>query len=99
MREWMQLEEMDDEIIATLAPKTIDEINAESKLVLINNNNPLGYEVDSLDDDHYTFIKIFNTADNNETKTEALRRRYLAIAESNQLGMNQDANQQGTANA
>lgn len=86
MREWMELEDMSDEIITTLAPKTPDEIRAEQKLVLINNNNPLGAKIDSLDEDHYTFIRIFETADHNETKTKALQNRYNAIKENIALG-------------
>lgn len=40
-----------------------------------------GAVIDSLDDDHDAFIRIFQTADPCEAKTEAIRRRYEAIAE------------------
>lgn len=86
MREWMDLEDMNEELISTLAPKTPDEMRAEQKLVLINSNDPLGARVDSLDDDHYTFIRIFETADHNDVKTQALQNRYEAIRENITLG-------------
>lgn len=97
MREWMQLEEMDESIISTIAPKTMDEINAERKLVLINAGYPEGARIDSMDDDHYAFIRIFNTADNNDIKTLALSRRYEAIAASGQLQEQQQLSQNGNS--
>lgn len=90
MREWMQIEEFDDDTVQCLAPKTPDELNAERKLVLINNEDMLGAQIDSVDEDHYTFIKIFNTADHNKVKTEALRRRYEAIAKTGQQQYQQE---------
>lgn len=96
MREWMELEEFDDNTIQCLAPKTPDELNAERKLVLINNEDMIGAKIDDPMEDHYTFIKIFNTADHNKVKTEAIRRRYEAILQSGQLQEQYNQQQEGS---
>lgn len=81
MREWMELESVTSEKIMELVPKTADEIGAEQKLVLINANDMDGARIDSLDEDHDAYIRIFQTADDNDAKREAIRRRYDAIRE------------------
>lgn len=81
MREWLELEGVPQDSIYERVPKTPDEIGAEEKLVLINAGNELGAQIDSLDDDHEAYIRIFQTADPSPVKKEALRRRYEALVE------------------
>jgi vacuolar-type H+-ATPase subunit E/Vma4 len=61
----------------------------------------MGADIEDINEDHYTFIKIISTADSNKIKTEALRRRYEAIAQSGQMAQQQamDQQQQGGQSA
>lgn len=58
---------------------TPDELNAFNKLVLIENNDEEWANIDSLDEDHRTYIYIFQTADDSSLKQEAISRRYEAL--------------------
>lgn len=99
MREWMELEGVEQDKIMVRAPKTKDELGAESKLVLINADDPDGAVIDSPDDDHNAYIRIFQTADSNATKTEAIRRRYEAIEAFGRIDESQQATAESGLNA
>ena len=61
------------------APRSFEEQDALQKLVLINNNDPAGIEIDNMEVDHNTYITIFEGALDNPAKFAAIEARKQAI--------------------
>lgn len=70
--------------INILVPPTYEEFEAKDKVMMINNNDPLGAKVDEIDVDHYTFLYYFDTALDTEVKYQAIRNRKDAIIATGQ---------------
>ena len=77
--DWMQRD-----YINVLIPMTVEELNAETKITLINNEDMLWAEVDSFEEDHYTYLVMFERARDNKVKQEAIKRRKDAIVATGQ---------------
>jgi hypothetical protein len=79
-REFLDMMWEDEDVIYDLFPLTKDEIKAYDKLELINEDDISWAIVDDPNEDHRTFIKIFETAEENKTKTRAIQARYNMLA-------------------
>jgi hypothetical protein len=73
------------EQIAVLVPLTYEELDAQNKVKLINENNPLALQIDEMNVDHYTYLIYFDTALDTPTKYRAIEQRKRAII---QMGQN-----------
>lgn len=78
-RMWAELAWFSDNQISEIVAKTWDEIGAELKLERINAWIESWAVIDSMDDDHETYIRIISTADPSDLKDKALKARYEAI--------------------
>lgn len=79
-REMLEMQGEDEEDIMRLFPLTADEIRAYDKLEAINEDDITWAIIDDINEDHNTFIKIFQTAEDTKTKEKALTARYNALA-------------------
>jgi len=66
-----------------------DEESAKHKLILINNQDIQWTLIDSLQEDHQTFLVIFEWAIDSEIKSKAIRERKNAYIMSGQMQMQQ----------
>lgn len=58
MRYSLRLNGIPKDMIAVMTFNPV-EVAARRKLILINNNDKLGAEIDSMDDDHLAYLTIF----------------------------------------
>lgn len=79
-REMLEITGEEEEYIMSMFPLTSDEIKAYGKLEAINEEDLSWAIIEDINEDHNTFIKIFQTADDNEVKRKAIQARYDAIA-------------------
>lgn len=66
-----------------------DEQGAKDKLVLINNDDIDGAKIEDMNEDHLSYLVIFEQAIDNSTKEKAIRARKDALVRSGQLNMQQ----------
>lgn len=59
--------------------ETPDELNAKERMKYINEDDEYGAEIESMNEDHYTYLYIFQWARDNKTKEKALEKRKEAI--------------------
>ena len=79
MRYALKLDGLDRETVNILVPPTYEELDAKNKIILINNNDETGAEIDNIDEDHNTYLVMFERALDNETKDLAIERRKQAL--------------------
>lgn len=84
-RELLESQWEDEDYIMALFPLTDQEIKAYDKLSAINEDDIDGAIIEDINEDHNTFIKIFQTAEDNSTKRAALQARYDALAYANSM--------------
>ena len=84
-REMLEMQWEDEEDIMRLFPLTADEIKAYDKLEAINEDDIKWAIIDDINEDHNTFIRIFQTADNTKVKDKAIQARYEALAYKEQM--------------
>lgn len=76
------------------------EVDARNKVALLNANDMAGAEIDDINEDHLTYLIMFENALDTPAKMEAIRRRREAIILAWQSGPNQqNGNMQWIANA
>lgn len=78
-REMMRAYGEEEDIVMRAFPFDHFEIDAMEKAVLLSNNDRLGAKVDSIDDDHYVYLRIFETCDETPAKREAIANRIEAL--------------------
>lgn len=81
-RELLEMQGEDEEVIESLFPLTPTEVRAYDKLEAINENDIRWANIDDINEDHNTYIKIFMTADETDVKEKAIQARYEALAYS-----------------
>lgn len=79
MRYSLRLDWMNREYISIIIPDTVDELNAKQKLPLLDMDDMDWAEIESLDEDHFTYLMIFERARDTKAKKEAIERRKQAI--------------------
>ena len=92
MRYSLKLDWMQRDYINIMIPPTVEELNAEQKITLINNENDLWAVVDDIAEDHYTYLVLFERARDNSVKQKAIENRKQAIILSWQNQINQENN-------
>lgn len=85
MRRLFEMNGMEKEEAEVYAPPSPEELDAKQKLILINNNDPLGAKIDNMQVDHWTYIVIFRSAIDNPVKEMAIQARIEAMI---QMGQN-----------
>ena len=76
----LKLDGMPREYTTVFIEPTLEEIKAKEKVILINNNDPYGAQIDEIDEDHMVYIKVFESARDVPMKYEAIKRRWEAYA-------------------
>jgi hypothetical protein len=57
---------------------TLEELNATDDLALLNNNEEPA-KISSMDQDHRTYIMIYNRAFDTDAKWKAIQKRMMAL--------------------
>ena len=84
LRYSLKLDWMQKDYINVMVPPTTEELNAQEKIKLINNENELWVLVDDINEDHYTYLILFEKARDNDIKQKAIENRKQAIIMSGQ---------------
>lgn len=74
-----RLDGMSREMQYLLVPKSADELMAEEKVEFINEDMDYGAEIDNPDEDHMTFLVLFESARDTKTKRRAIANRKQAL--------------------
>ena len=88
-RKLLRLNGLSPDEIYAVCPKTPYELDAEQKLDLLNHNNMEGAVINSPDEDHYTYLLIFQRALDTDAKRYAIMMREQALINSGQMNQNQ----------
>lgn len=97
-REQLEAQWEEEDYIMALFPLTDQEIKAYDKLSAINEDDIRWAIIDDINDDHNTFIDIFQTAEDNDTKRKALFARYQALAYQQPMLMQQNEAEKSAQN-
>ena len=84
LRYALKLQGLNRELINILTYNAAEE-DAKSKIHILNNNDMLGAEIANLQEDHLTYMIIFESALDTDAKFEAIRRRKEAYIISWQI--------------
>lgn len=79
LRYSLKLDWMQKDYINVMVPPTTDELSAQQKISLINNEDNDGALIDNMDEDHYTYLILFEKARENSVKQKAIENRKQAI--------------------
>ncbi len=84
LRYSMKLDGVPREMVNVLVPPSYEELDAAEKVALLSHDDMLGAEVGSLQEDHMTYLVMFERAQDTKAKYEAIRRRKEAMVLSGQ---------------
>lgn len=88
MREMLRLNWVPQEKVNMMIKPTIEELKATNDLQLLNRNKSV-WKIKNLNEDHWTYIIIYDRAYDTDAKREAINKRMLAMEMSGQNDVQQ----------
>jgi len=76
-RKLLRLSGLDESEIRELLPPSVDELDAEQDLELLNKNIPV--EIHDFDEDHFTYLTVYARSDDTPAKFAAIEARKKAL--------------------
>lgn len=71
-------------MVNVLIPPTYEELDAQEKIILLDHDDMSGAQIDSLEEDHMTYLVMFERARDTKAKEYAIQKRKQALILSGQ---------------